>query len=279
MHLGQVLFVLHGGGSAKTDGVAKVEGAQAGHDGIQIDDAHGAAGFVVDEDVVELCIVVGDAQGQIAALQLVHQGGAEGFVGQRHVDQVAHAVGAAGEIVFHSGAEVAEAIGRVVESGDGLVQAGGVKVVQHGHEAAESTAGFAEHGGVFHQVVAAAFAHEGVGAPVVAVGVDGAQLAVFVLEHAQGAALGVAAHSADALAQVMGHALDVFHDLQRLGEDVLVDALQHELGTILALEQIGIIDMPAAKSHRSAQRMIRAEGSCERTDVFNRQFHKSTTPV
>ena len=182
-------------------------------------------------------------------MQLAHQGAAEFLVGKRGIDQIAYAVGTLGCIIGYSSAEIAETLGRIVEAGDGLVQAGSVKIIQHAHKTAKGTAAFAEYLRVFHKVITHAAIHKGVRTPKIAVGIHGAHVALSVADHAQGLTLGVAAHGADAFAQVMRNALDVFHHRQRFGEYILIDALHHKLRAVLSAEQIGIVDMSAAKGY------------------------------
>ena len=68
-HSGQIALVLRGGRRAEADGVAEVIEAGAGHDRIEVDDAQGLARLCVEQNVIELRVVVRDAQRQLACLQ------------------------------------------------------------------------------------------------------------------------------------------------------------------------------------------------------------------
>ena len=62
MHQVQIRLVLLGCCCAEADGIAEVVGRQAGHDGVEIDDAESFSGFLVKQDVVQLCVIVCDAE-------------------------------------------------------------------------------------------------------------------------------------------------------------------------------------------------------------------------
>ena len=68
-HSGQIALVLRGSRRAEADGVAEVIEAGAGHDRIEVDDAQGLARLCVEQNVIELRVVVRDAQRQLACLQ------------------------------------------------------------------------------------------------------------------------------------------------------------------------------------------------------------------
>ncbi len=63
--LRQILLVLRGRAGGGAHHVAEIVERQAGHHGVEIDDADGFAGRVVEQHVVELGVVVRDALGQI----------------------------------------------------------------------------------------------------------------------------------------------------------------------------------------------------------------------
>ena len=58
----QIRLVFIGGACAETDGVAEIIHRKSRHDGIQIDNTDSFAGLVVDHDIVQLCVVVGDTK-------------------------------------------------------------------------------------------------------------------------------------------------------------------------------------------------------------------------
>ena len=61
--LGKVSLVFGGWAGGGADHVAEIVENEAGHDGVEVDDAEGFACLVVEQDVVELGVVVGDALG------------------------------------------------------------------------------------------------------------------------------------------------------------------------------------------------------------------------
>ena len=70
-------FIFHGGVGGKADHVAEIIKREAGHHGVQVDDANAAAGGVVKHHVVQLGVVVGGAQGHGAPGVQVEQGAGE----------------------------------------------------------------------------------------------------------------------------------------------------------------------------------------------------------
>ena len=76
-----VRFVLGTVVGTGADGVAKIIGGQARHYSVQVDDAQTLAGGLVNEDVVDLGVVVGDTQGDLSGSQLVQQHMAVGLPG------------------------------------------------------------------------------------------------------------------------------------------------------------------------------------------------------
>ena len=72
-HPAQVALILAGGICAGTHRIAKIPGAEARHHGVQVDDAHAAACFFIQKDVVHLGVVVRHTQRHVARLQLAQQ--------------------------------------------------------------------------------------------------------------------------------------------------------------------------------------------------------------
>ena len=120
MYLIQVGLILGGGGGTRADGVAEVVEAGAGHDGVQVDDADGLLGGLVQQDVGELGIVMGYAEGEITALQRVHDEGAfVGAVGDE-LDLITDGIRTPRSVSLYGGEEVGVSLLGVVEIGDGL---------------------------------------------------------------------------------------------------------------------------------------------------------------
>ena len=127
----EVAFVFGGCVGPRAHGVAKVIEGQAGHDSIQVDDADTLPGFVVDHDVVEFGIVVGDALGQNACLQIVDQDGGIGCSLLDEADLGLHGVGAVHCVPLNRLDKGFEAFRRVVKVSDGFVELLCRKVADH----------------------------------------------------------------------------------------------------------------------------------------------------
>ena len=85
----------------------------------------------VEQHVVELGVVVRHAKRQAAAGERVHQRGGKRLVGQGLVNQVPHALRAARRVARHGLMQGREAVGRIVEALDRLMERAGVKALQH----------------------------------------------------------------------------------------------------------------------------------------------------
>ena len=70
---GKILLILGGTAGTHPDGVAKVVSQQPRHYGIQIDDTDSPGSFTIQEHVVYLCVVVGNAQGQFSRGEGIRQ--------------------------------------------------------------------------------------------------------------------------------------------------------------------------------------------------------------
>ena len=217
--LAQIRLVLSGGGSAEADGIAVVIQAQAGHNGVQIQDAQGLAGVAVEQDVVELGVVVGDAQGQLAGFAHALQEPRLALAGHDEADLLLHGFGAVAHILLQGVLKQDIAVDGVVELGDGLMELLRREVPQHLLEMTEGDGALIEVLGGLRRFQAEA-AHEFIHPPVFAAGILVIELAAVGGDEVQGAA-GIA----NALAQKFRHRADVLH--QRLGilEHILVDAL------------------------------------------------------
>ena len=244
--LGEVGLVLGGGGGPGPDGIPKVKGAQAGHHGVQVDDADGLARGVVDEDVAHLGVVVGHPQGKLALPQQIHQQGAVLFALGGKVHLRPHLRKPARLVVLGGLQQLAVALGGVVEVLDSLVEGGGGVAGQQALELPKGPAGLPQHGGALHRLVGGGLVYKGHAAP-------GAALLI----HKEGAALGgaadvqslpqgVAAPGEDFLPQKLRHAGDVLHDVLGGGEHVAVDALDDVLAAVL--HQKGVVDVAAVQA-------------------------------
>ena len=73
MDFALVRFVLGAVVGTGADGIAEVVGRKPRHHGVEVNDADAFSGGGVDEDIVDLGIVMGDAQGDFPGGKLVEQ--------------------------------------------------------------------------------------------------------------------------------------------------------------------------------------------------------------
>ena len=245
---GEVLLVFGRGAGGGADHVAEVVEGEAGHDGVEVDDAEGFAGAVVEHDVIELGVVVGDALGELG----VQEDAGEGLEAEGEVDLGLGEGDAVGGVGGDGLLERGEAFGGVVEVGDGVVEAGRGEVSELMLEEAEGFGGLIGLGGGFDDVEGVSVLDEGVGAPVVAevVGVQGSGVACG--DEGEGAAVGVGVGweiVSEFGGEVNGDTLDVLHERGGVAEDVVVDALEEVAGgdgVVVEGDAVGVVDVAAA---------------------------------
>ena len=122
VEIGQFGVILAGGGGGGADHVAKVIQGGTRHGGVKVDDADALRGDVIQEDVVELGVVVGDPLRDFAGGDEVRDAGAIRGTGEREVDLRLDLGGAVLGVGLNGGLEGFEPFGGVVEIGDGLVE-------------------------------------------------------------------------------------------------------------------------------------------------------------
>ena len=251
-HLGEevdlieVGLVLGGGGGTRADGVAEVIERGAGHDGVQVDDADGLLGHLVQQDVGELGIVVGHAEGEVAARQGIHDEGAlVGAVGDES-DLFADGIHPSGGVPLHGGEEVGVSLLGVVEIGDGLDEFGCVKVRESSLEVTEGLAHAGKGLGAVHRKAADGALHEVVGAPEAALIVGVAVGSFLGEDNPHGSPLGILARLGQTLADMVGDRDDVVHDPDGVLEDGGVEDLEDVAFAALGGDDVGAVDVAVA---------------------------------
>ena len=123
-HFVEIRFVLRSGAGAETDGIPEIIHCKARHDSVQVDDADGFAGFIVDHDVVQLGVVVGDAQGNLFLFQETVENACQILVGEDEFDFPLNAGRPAADIIFYCFPERTESGLGIVKSRNCLVESG-----------------------------------------------------------------------------------------------------------------------------------------------------------
>ena len=262
LHLAQVGLVLGGGGGTEADGVAEVIGAQAGHDGVQIQHAQGLAGILVQQDVVELGVVVGHAQGQDAIFPHILQLGGHLLPLQQEVHVGPDALQTAGLIGLDGLPELTVAVDGVVEVGDRLHQGIGGELAEQLLELAEGNGGLIEIliglGGVQAEAV-----DELVHSPELALLVLVAVLSVLGGQEMQRPA-GIVHPGTD----VVGDGTGIFHQADGVLEHIGIDALQHIRSALIRDDLKGGVDVAVAEGGTLDRLALQAEG-------IDSLFHRS----
>ena len=125
---GGVEGVFLGEVGGKTHGIAEVVPHEAGHNRVQVDDHEGLMGLLVEEDVVDFRVVMGDAQRQPALGK--HIGEETGLLlnGEEIVKLASGFLHTAVRIGVGVGDELFVALAGVVEVRDGIEELGGIEI-------------------------------------------------------------------------------------------------------------------------------------------------------
>ncbi len=240
---GEVELVFLGGAGGGADHVAEIVEGEAGHDGVEVDDADAFAGGVVEHDVVEFGVVVGDALGEIG----VKQNAGHGLILEGEFDLGFGGLGAVGGVAFDGFFEVGEAGGGVMEIGDGVVEARGGEIGEEFLELTESLGGLKGLGGGFDGVEGAGVFDEDVNTPIV--GEVVAMKAGAVIGGDEGEGTSGIGRGGGFSGNMGGDALDVIHERDGVLKNGVVDALENKAGGpggLLENHAISVIDVPGA---------------------------------
>ena len=133
----RVLAVFLGEVRGKANGVAEIVGHEARHDGVQVDDDDGLSGGLIEQDVVDFGVVVGDANRKLSPLFHIGQLAGELLNAQKVVQLFLHVLYAAEAVLLRVLDERFVTLARIVEIRDGVAQLRRVKVGQGHLEIAE----------------------------------------------------------------------------------------------------------------------------------------------
>jgi len=107
--LGEILFVFCAAGTAETESIAVVVQERTGHNGVKVNDADAFAGLFIQHNIVQLGVVVGNAERNGTVCKRVHDHGAVRFAVENELDFFRNFIPAACEVVFHSLLEIVKA--------------------------------------------------------------------------------------------------------------------------------------------------------------------------
>ena len=245
--LPQIQFVLEGGTGGGAHHVAEIIQGAPGHDGVEIDDAHGLAGDDVEHDIVELGVVVGDALGDVPLGQSVHDDADQRLAFQGEIDLATGAGRAVEPVVGQGALEGREALAGVVEVGDGLDEPAAGQVHEQALEFAEGLAGLERLRRRLDGFVGLDAFHIDEGAPDIAVAVLVERPAVAGGDDDEGAAGEVAdVAGLELFPEVAGDAHEVLHDAGGVPEDGAVELLMDvtDAGAALIVGGgVGLVDV------------------------------------
>ena len=222
------------------------------------------SGLVVHEDVVQLGVVVGHPQGQSALPQGGQGHGAVRLPVQHELDFGLTGGGPAQGVGGDGVLQLGQAVLRVVEVGDGLVQGIRRVVLQQLLEPPEGPPGGGEQLRRLGGLVADGVLHEGVQPPRAPLAVGEEGLPVFGADDLQGLPAAVAAVLLDLPAQVVGDADDVLHKLVGPLEGGGAHPLEDEAAAAqvfrLGVHHEGVVDVPLSEADGTHHGRAEVEG-------------------
>ena len=245
-HAAKVGFIFGSGVGSSAQEVAVVGEDEVGHHGVEVDDAKHSS-LAVEEDVVHLCVAMADSLGQESCMMksftFAHRFGSL----LDAVDKVAHLGYPSSPIATNCLAELLKAEFHIVEVRNGFAQLDG-DICQHILELSEGKAGKVRILGIDHietlrigdadHQSPIRFAIEMVVFTFVG-GKESKHAAVEVFD----------ALLFQFLANMIGDGDDVVHQHIHIPEDVMVNALQHVVGRVIALgdDTECVVDVPVPK--------------------------------
>ena len=264
-------LVLAGGGGGGADHVAEVIERATGHGSVQIDHADALGGHVVQQHVVELGVVVGHALRDVPGGDEIGDARAIRGAGAGEVDFRSDSGGAAGGVRGDGGFQCFQPFGSVVEIRDRFMQP---FAAEGGGEFLEFPEGAGDLIGLlvaFEFIVTAGAFDERIDAPVVSIRIGGARVSRERRDAGECTAVGFRMSRGDERGQgVAGDALHVFHHLQWLFEDVVVDALDDEAHLPAGLIEHGairVVDVAGAIRDGTHEVRPHVEQRRDRADV------------
>ena len=245
LNLAQIGFVLEAGIGGGADEVADVVECEPRHDRIEVDDADGVAGFVVEHNVADFGIVMGDTFGDETCFVQIEEVIGERFASESEFDFGADVGNSGGNVGCDGRTEVGEALASVVKVGNRFMQARAGEIGELSLKVAKCEGGGSSFFKRPDDVVGGGPLDEVVAAPVAVIVVQMERVAGASGDQLQGFST-----SRDGfVGYVSGHALDIFHQRGDVGEHVMIYPLENEsewLAAALGGDCKGIIDETVA---------------------------------
>ena len=288
--LRKVGLVLAGGRADRPDHVAEITEDGTRHGRVEIDHAHALLSPGVEQDVVEFGVVVGNPFRQTAGFDQLDQSDAVAFPDEGKFDLVHGAFESLGVGLVDRRTQGLESFARVVKVGDGLVEPFTIEIGGQLLEPSEGLGGFAGLGQGLDLLVAQSSLDEGIGSPVVSVGIASPGISVDGGNAGQGAPVGLGiVLVAQAVQCMAGDALDVLHQGDGLPENVVVDPLVDEPdwpSGDLIVGAVGVIDVtgsvglgmheirPHVEERRDGPEVVHGRTVVESVQVVNEKAHR-----
>ena len=266
----QVPFILRRRAGADPDRVPEIKGQQARHHRIQIHHADGFPGMLVNQNIVDLGIVMGDPQRQNALPEPVQQHGGfrTSLPGKSQLRL--HRVQLSRRVPPRRVLQLYHPVRRVMKAHNSLMQRIRRIIQQPAAEKAERPAAFLQHFMGIRKIRAHRVRHAEEAPPDAALFIRHEERAVPGRNQQQGLPPGIPALRLDLPAQKAGHAVNVFHHLRGLDENIVVNPLQdipvlrafhaHEEGIIYVTVAKGLRGLFSLRIGKSAHHHVQIHG-------------------
>ena len=169
---------------------------------------------------------MGDAQRQLARRQQIHHDVIIRFAGADKLDLALHLGGTAHAVLGHGALEIGEALGRVVEVRDRLMQGVGRVVGQLMLEVTKRNGALVKILGGLHLLQADGVLHKVIDTPAATISSLIIGLFLFGRHHMERSTRWVVPALPGLFAQEIRHAADIFHQTSRVFECICIDFLQ-----------------------------------------------------
>jgi len=222
----EVSFVLGAVVGTEADRIPKIIGSKPRHDRVKVDDAKTLAGRFVEQNVVQLGVVVGDAQRQLTRRQQIHHNVILCFAGADKLNFALHLCGTTHAVFGHGALEVSETLGRIVEVRDRLMQGVCRIFSQLMLEIAKCNSALVKILSRLHLLQTDSVLYKFIDTPAATISSLIIGLFLFGRHHMERSTRRVSPALLSLFAQKICNAADVFHQTSRVFECIGIDFLQ-----------------------------------------------------
>ena len=264
--LGKIRFVLSSCAGTETDGITEIIHCQSRHDGVQIDDTDAFSGGIVNEDVVEFGIIVGNTGRDLPGCLQVTEGVCKSLMIQNKPDLLFYRGSSSANIGGHSLLKGFKTLCRVMKIRNGLMKGFCRKICQHTLEMPERNGTLVKIRRLLHLIVAGGSLYEKIDPPVLSFAVQIIRLSISGTYDRQSLPFRITAVFFAFLFDPLRYMNNVFHKFHGFFKNILIHSLK-DIATLsffcLISHAEGIIDVTASIGRQFLQLSFRQCKSCQ----------------